>query len=57
MIVPDWSAVTMEGMLLDDEDLQQSLERAKRFLKTDYADRGMVKWQGYFLSDHTEDVS
>ena len=55
--MPDWSAVTMEGMLLDDEDLQQSLERAKRFLKTDYADRGMVKWQGYFLSDHTEDVS
>ncbi len=47
----------MEGMLLDDEDLQQSLERAKRFFKTDYTDRGMVKWQGYFLSDHTEDVS
>lgn len=47
----------MEGMLLDNEDLQQSLERAKRFFEKDYTDRGMVKWQGYFLSDHTEDVS
>ncbi|MBZ5941294.1 hypothetical protein K1W63_02730 [Weissella cibaria] len=28
---------------MDDEDLQQSLERAKRFIKTDYTDRGMVK--------------
>lgn len=57
MSVLDLLAATMEGMLLDDEDLQQSLERAKRFFKTDYMDRGMVKWQGYFLSDHTEDVS
>lgn len=57
MSVLDWSAVTMEGMLLDDEDFQQSLERAKQFFEKDYTDRGMVKWQGYFLSDHTEDVS
>lgn len=57
MSVLDWLAVTMEGMLLDKEDLQQSLERAKRFFEKDYTDRGMVKWQGYFLSDHTEDVS
>lgn len=57
MSVLDWLAVTMEGMLLDNEDLQQSLERAKRFFEKDYTDRGMVKWQGYFLSDHTEDVS
>ncbi|KRO15918.1 hypothetical protein [Lacticaseibacillus saniviri] len=26
---------------------------AANFFKNDYQDRGMVKWQGYFLSDHT----
>ena len=30
--------------------------RAKDFFENHYVDRGMVKWQGYFLSDHTEDV-
>lgn len=30
---------------------------AKRFFEQDYHDRGMVKWQGYYLSDHTEDVA
>ncbi|TYC50880.1 hypothetical protein ESZ50_01300 [Weissella muntiaci] len=30
--------------------------RAKDFFENHYKDRGMVKWQGYFLSDHTEDV-
>lgn len=31
-------------------------ERAAYFFAHDYHERGMVKWQGYFLSDHTEDV-
>lgn len=26
---------------------------ARRFFTYDYRDRGMLKWQGYFLSDHT----
>lgn len=30
---------------------------AKRFFEQDYHDCGMVKWQGYYLSDHTEDVA
>jgi len=45
----------MEGTLLDNID-DEVLQRAERFFRNDYHDRGMVKWQGYFLSDHTEDV-
>jgi len=30
---------------------------ATQFLQQDYHDRGMVKWQGFYLSDHTEDVT
>lgn len=29
---------------------------AQRFFEQDYHDRGMVKWQGFYLSDHTEDA-
>ncbi|KRN74783.1 hypothetical protein IV73_GL001059 [Weissella kandleri] len=32
-------------------------ERAKTFFEKEYKERGMVKWQGYYLSDHTENVS
>jgi hypothetical protein len=39
---------------MDDE--QDMFERAAYFFSHDYHDRGMVKWQGYYLSDHTEDV-
>lgn len=46
---------TTEEMLLD-EIGDEALQRAERFFRNDYHDRGMVKWQGYFLSDHTEDV-
>ncbi|MCM0582802.1 hypothetical protein H9L19_06875 [Weissella diestrammenae] len=35
---------------------QETLIRAKRFFENDYKERGMVKWQGYYLSDHTEDA-
>lgn len=32
---------------IDDDQLVQ------RFFEHDYRDRGVVKWQGYYLSDHT----
>lgn len=32
---------------------EEAEARAARFFKTDYHDRGMLKWQGFFLSDHT----
>lgn len=28
-----------------------------QFLKHDYHDRGMMKWQGFFLSDHTANIN
>lgn len=28
-----------------------------QFLKHDYHDRGMMKWQGFFLSDHTSSLN
>lgn len=28
-----------------------------QFLKHDYHDRGMMKWQGFYLSDHTSNIS
>lgn len=37
-------------------DDAEAAVRAERFFRTEYHDRGMVKWQGFFLSDHTEDV-
>ncbi|WP_419153705.1 hypothetical protein [Weissella viridescens] len=38
-------------------DDRERFQRAKQFFKNDYVDRGMVKWQGFYLSDHTEQVS
>ncbi|KRL05145.1 hypothetical protein FD46_GL001095 [Liquorilactobacillus oeni DSM 19972] len=29
------------------------METVNNFFKYDYYDRGMVKWQGFYLSDHT----
>lgn len=31
---------------------EESEARAARFFRNDYHDRGMLKWQGFFLSDH-----
>lgn len=28
-------------------------QEAENFFKYDYIDRGMIKWQGFYLSDHT----
>ena len=36
---------------------EAQMERAKQFFDNEYKERGMVKWQGYYLSDHTENVS
>lgn len=35
---------------------EESETRAARFFKNDYHDRGMLKWQGFFLSDHTSAI-
>ncbi|WP_164222526.1 hypothetical protein [Weissella paramesenteroides] len=43
--------------MADQDELTNQLVREERFFRNDYHDRGMVKWQGYFLSAHTEDVS
>ena len=32
---------------------EEAEARAARFFRNDYHDRGMLKWQGFFLSDHT----
>jgi hypothetical protein len=45
----------MEVMPLDNAR-DEILARAKRYFEHYYVDRGMVKWNGYYLSDHTESV-
>ena len=39
-----------------DEEEAQAFEMAERFFKNDYRDRGMMKWQGFYLSDQIENV-
>ncbi|MDR3242100.1 MAG: hypothetical protein LBT37_08005 [Lactobacillaceae bacterium] len=39
------------------ENPEEQLQTAKYFFEHDYQDRGMVKWNGYYLSDHTEDLA
>lgn len=41
---------------MDSEANTRVFQRAKEFFERDYKDRGMVKWQGFFLSDHVEDA-
>ncbi|WP_242981053.1 hypothetical protein [Weissella cibaria] len=43
------------AVTLMDDDID-IFAQAARFFAHDYHERGMVKWQGYYLSDHTEDV-
>ncbi len=38
------------------EEEAQAFEMAERFFKNDYKDRGMMKWQGFYLSDQIENV-
>lgn len=42
---------------MDNDETQRALARAKYYFEHVYKDRGMVKWNGYYLSDHTEDVA
>lgn len=42
---------------MDNDETQRALARAKYYFEHDYKDRGMVKWNGYYLSDHTENAS
>lgn len=37
-------------------DWDEAFKRAEYFFQHEYHDRGMVKWQGYYLSDHTSDI-
>lgn len=41
---------------MDSKANTRAFQRAKEFFERDYKDRGMVKWQGFFLSDHVEDA-
>lgn len=38
---------------IDIYDDQRANRVAEQFFRYSYHDRGMLKWQGYFLSDHT----
>ncbi|WP_414950041.1 hypothetical protein [Levilactobacillus brevis] len=35
---------------------EEAEARAARFFRNDYYDRGMLKWQGFFLSNHTSAI-
>lgn len=49
----------MEEMRLDNpiNISKEVIEQANYFFEHDYQERGMMKWAGFFLSDHTEDVA
>ncbi|WP_413628354.1 hypothetical protein R4B61_07540 (plasmid) [Fructilactobacillus vespulae] len=38
------------------DDYKFDMKLVEQFFKYDYHDRGMVKWQGFFLSDHTNEL-
>ncbi|GAK31645.1 hypothetical protein WOSG25_120370 [Weissella oryzae SG25] len=43
-----------------DKQHQQNIsayQKAQTFFEERYYDRGMVKWLGYYLSDHTEQIA
>lgn len=42
--------ISKEGILLEEKAVAA-------FFKHDYHDRGLKKWQGYFLSDHTQRIN
>jgi hypothetical protein len=43
-------------MILKKLNAQDANIIAEQFLKNKYHDRGMLKWQGFFLSDHTSAI-
>ncbi|MCK8627028.1 hypothetical protein [Fructobacillus cardui] len=36
---------------------KEDIQRAKTFFEQDYHDRGKIKWNGFFLSDHTQKIN
>lgn len=35
----------------------ETIRRAKIFFEQDYRERGRIKWNGFFLSDHTQKIN
>lgn len=48
----DWSGVMLAVMLMSSNNYDYDPSLVQRFL-SEYQDRGMLKWQGFYLSDHT----
>lgn len=40
-----------------DHEFEKGYERARHFFNERYLDRGMLKWMGYYLSDHTQSIA
>ncbi|MBC9119304.1 hypothetical protein [Fructobacillus fructosus] len=36
---------------------EEAIHRAKVFFEQDYRERGKIKWNGFFLSDHTQKIN
>lgn len=36
---------------------KEVIQRAKTFFEQDYHERGKIKWNGFFLSDHTQKIN
>lgn len=36
---------------------EEAIKRAKVFFEQDYRERGKIKWNGFFLSDHTQKIN
>ena len=48
----DWWAAMLAVMLMSSNNYNYDPSLVQRFL-SEYQDRGMLKWQGFYLSDHT----
>lgn len=48
----DWSGVMLAVMLMSSNNYDYDPSLVQRFL-SEYQDRSMLKWQGFYLSDHT----
>lgn len=48
----DWWGVMLLVMLMSSNNYDYDPSLVQRFL-SEYQDRSMLKWQGFYLSDHT----
>ena len=48
----DWWVAMLAVMLMSSNNYNYDPSLVQRFL-SEYQDRGMLKWQGFYLSDHT----